>query len=116
MRACSHSASMRTITRSCARFSYIRGHSSQKRPTWSAHWNAARPAPTLGESWGAGVVVLSWQRVRKGGADFTDGHNVMLHEFAHQLDQEDGAADGVPLLDPPLEHATWTAILQSEFK
>ena len=35
----------------------------------------------------------------RGRADIHDGHNVVLHEFAHQLDQEDGAADGAPILD-----------------
>ena len=44
----------------------------------------------LGEAWTGGVVVLSWDDVRAGASDIHDGHNVVLHEFAHQLDQEDG--------------------------
>src|SRR6266571_5253919 len=51
-----------------------------------------------GESWQHGVVLLAWDSVRGGAANPFDGHNVVLHEFAHQLDEEDGRADGTPLL------------------
>lgn len=50
----------------------------------------------LGESWTRGKVVLSWYHTVKGGTIPNDAHNVAIHEFAHQLDQEDGAADGQP--------------------
>jgi Mlc titration factor MtfA (ptsG expression regulator) len=53
----------------------------------------------LGESWHRGVVVLAWDAARAGARDARDGQNVILHEFAHQLDTADGAADGVPPLD-----------------
>ncbi len=53
----------------------------------------------LGESWGSGSVVLAWSQVRAGSLNPEDGLNVTLHEFAHQLDQADGAADGLPELD-----------------
>lgn len=52
----------------------------------------------LGESWSHGAVVLAWDSARGGAANPADGKNVVLHEFAHQLDQEDGAADGTPEL------------------
>jgi hypothetical protein len=39
----------------------------------------------LGEAWKDGVVVLSWDDVRQGASDLHDGHNVVLHEFAHQI-------------------------------
>jgi Mlc titration factor MtfA (ptsG expression regulator) len=51
-----------------------------------------------GESWHHGVVVLAWDSVRGGAANPFDGDNVVLHEFAHQLDQEEGACDGTPRL------------------
>ena len=44
----------------------------------------------LGESWQYGSVVLAWDYVRQGAINPGDGHNVVFHEFAHQLDQEDG--------------------------
>ena len=44
----------------------------------------------LGESWGGGSIVLAWNSSRHGGVNFQDGQNVVIHEFAHQLDQVDG--------------------------
>lgn len=49
-----------------------------------------------GESWAEGQVVLAWSEVEAGAADPDDGRNVVLHEFAHQVDQDSGAADGQP--------------------
>jgi Mlc titration factor MtfA (ptsG expression regulator) len=49
-----------------------------------------------GESWTQGQVILSWQDTLEGAAVADDGRNVVLHEFAHQLDQENGAAQGAP--------------------
>jgi len=45
-------------------------------------------------------VILSWEDVVEGAADVSDGRNVVIHEFAHQLDQENGAANGAPILAP----------------
>jgi Mlc titration factor MtfA (ptsG expression regulator) len=49
-----------------------------------------------GESWTQGQVILSWEDTLAGAAVADDGRNVVLHEFAHQLDQESGAAQGAP--------------------
>lgn len=51
----------------------------------------------LGESSHMGIVVLSWPDVEAGFEG--RGTNVVLHEFAHQLDQADGLADGTPELE-----------------
>jgi Mlc titration factor MtfA (ptsG expression regulator) len=70
----------------------------------------------LGESWTrAGVVVLAWDHVKGGVENFEDGRNVALHEFAHRLDQEDGAADGAPILAQPSAYRTWAAVLGKEY-
>lgn len=53
-----------------------------------------------GESWSQGQVVLSWQDCLEGAAHADDGRNVVIHEFAHQLDQESGPANGAPLHAP----------------
>lgn len=53
----------------------------------------------IGESWSQGQVILSWADTLEGAANAEDGRNVVIHEFAHQLDQENGAALGAP---PPL--------------
>lgn len=69
----------------------------------------------LGESWDCGVVVLSWDSVKGGARNFEDGHNVTFHEFAHQLDQEDGAADGAPILAERSAYATWAHVFNHEY-
>jgi MtfA peptidase len=73
------------------------------------------PQGRLGEAWQDGVVVLSWDDVRRGAADARDGQNVVLHEFAHQLDQEDGAADGAPILERRSQYVAWARVLGAEY-
>ena len=69
----------------------------------------------LGESWGSGAVVLSWSDVKKGAFNFKDGQNVTMHEFAHQLDQEDGASDGAPILEGRSAYSSWAKVFSEEF-
>jgi len=69
------------------------------------------PQPALGEAWTGGVVVLSWDGSLAGGLNPGAGHNVVLHEFAHVLDGENGAMDGLPLLDRPSEFRTWSDVI-----
>src|SRR5437588_9181081 len=45
-----------------------------------------------------GALVLAWDAVKRGAADTCDGENLVLHEFAHQLDFEDYGSDGAPAL------------------
>jgi MtfA peptidase len=68
-----------------------------------------------GESWHRGAVVLSWDDVKKTASDIHDGHNVALHEFAHQLDQEDGDADGAPILKNRSRYLAWARVLGEEY-
>jgi len=70
----------------------------------------------LGESWGAGTVVLSWNSAKQGSVNFRDGHNTVMHEFAHQLDQEDGAADGIPILERRSAYSAWAQVLTKGYK
>jgi len=70
----------------------------------------------LGESWEYGKVVLSWNSTVEGAADPFDGSNVVIHEFAHQLDQEDGSANGAPPLRDITSYRSWSATLGQEFK
>lgn len=68
----------------------------------------------LGESWTRGVVVLAWDAVASGG--HAGGHDVVVHEFAHQLDGEDGVMDGAPILGGPLRYDAWARVLGAEFE
>lgn len=69
----------------------------------------------LGESWDRGVVVLAWDSVLAGASNLRDGHNLVLHEFAHQLDQEEGDADGAPELPSRSMYRTWATVLGREY-
>ncbi len=61
-----------------------------------------------------GAVVVAWDDVpRHAGADSTG--NVVLHEFAHQLDFENGAVDGTPLLEPS-EHEAWARVMGDAYE
>ncbi len=66
-----------------------------------------------GESWQNGAVVLSWDHVRHGVKNYDDGHNVVLHEFGHQLDQESGSANGAP---PLKTYHTWAQVMGHNFE
>ena len=70
---------------------------------------------TLGESWPRGSVVLAWDHVRQRASEYRDGHNLVLHEFAHQLDQEDGASDGIPGRDLSVGYLAWGRLMHREY-
>lgn len=69
-----------------------------------------------GESWQQGQVLLSWRDVLEGAAEPHDGRNVVIHEFAHQLDQEKGGANGAPWLHEPARRERWAKVLSHEFQ
>src|SRR4030095_6307147 len=62
-----------------------------------------------------GSLVLAWGAVKHGAADPSDGKNVVLHEFAHQLDYENHAADGVPALATREQQLAWSEVMKTEF-
>ncbi|MGZ8288752.1 MAG: M90 family metallopeptidase [Telluria sp.] len=69
----------------------------------------------LGESWGDGRVVLSWDHVVHGAHNWTAGQNVVLHEFAHQLDSESGSNNGAPWLGDRARYRRWSEVLSRDF-
>jgi Mlc titration factor MtfA (ptsG expression regulator) len=62
-----------------------------------------------------GSMVLAWDAVKSGAADPSDGKNVVLHEFAHQLDYENFAADGAPALATREQQMSWREVMRTEF-
>lgn len=74
------------------------------------------PSGLLGQSWSTGKVILSWADVLKGNREFHDGHNVALHEFAHQLDNESGSVNGAPVLANRQGYQRWAAVLTAEYE
>lgn len=82
------------------------------------------PEVRLGESWQHGQVVLSWPDAKAGAQAGMWGdmklepsaHNVVWHEFAHQLDQETGPANGAPALRHGQSQRTWAAVFKREYE
>ena len=60
-------------------------------------------AALLGESWSQGKVILAWD-------------NVVLHEFAHQLDHESGTTNGAPVLQTRGAYKSWAQVFLKEFE
>jgi hypothetical protein len=68
-----------------------------------------------GESWQRGPVVLSWQDILRGLSQTDDGQNVVLHEFAHKLDEENEIADGLPILENESQYTAWMEVFSKEY-
>src|SRR5262249_37909600 len=62
-----------------------------------------------------GPVILSWDEVLTEGRDPEGRFNVVLHEFAHQLDFLDNVINGTPPLDDPKLEARWKEVMQRAF-
>ena len=70
----------------------------------------------VGESWHSGAVVIAWDQALNTGRDLNDGQNVIFHEFAHQLDEENESSDGIPQLPRIAGYLPWARVLGKEFK
>ena len=62
-----------------------------------------------------GALVLAWDAVRHGATEPNDGENLVLHEFAHQLDFENQISDGTPALDTRGDYLAWARVMSAEF-
>ena len=66
----------------------------------------------LGEAWEGGPVLVSWHD--EGTAP--EGVNVVIHEFAHKLDMENGDVDGLPILPASMSRRTWAAAFSTAYE
>jgi Mlc titration factor MtfA (ptsG expression regulator) len=69
-----------------------------------------------GESWEYGPVVLSWEDALMGARGEESGYNTVIHEFAHRLDLENGAPDGVPGLENGKRYQSWERTMSEAFE
>ena len=60
-----------------------------------------------------GTVVISWQDIKTNLAN-PGKDNVIIHEFAHELDFEDGLPDGTPLLESS-NYKRWSEVFSKAF-
>lgn len=75
-----------------------------------------RRSRRAGESWHRGPVVLSWSDVLHGASNAEDGYNVVLHEFAHKLDEENSGTNGLPILRDIDHYRDWAKVLGREYQ
>lgn len=71
-------------------------------------------APMSGESWEHGTVVLSWADVQHAGQG--EGYNVVMHEFAHQIDMLNGDANGFPPLHADMRREQWASAFSAAYE
>jgi Mlc titration factor MtfA (ptsG expression regulator) len=81
----------------------------------SANEPVSGPVPILGQAFHRGPVVLVWDAIQHDCRMAGSGHNVVYHEFAHQLDFRDGQADGTPVLRSKEELKRWTEVFSREY-
>ncbi|GAB3630634.1 membrane protein [Pandoraea terrae] len=71
-----------------------------------------------GEAWEGGPVLLSWQDVQP--SEPVLAYNVVIHEFVHKIDMENGEADGVPpllrRLHGELDQDAWCAVFDPAYE
>mgnify|MGYP001812357624 FL=1 len=67
-----------------------------------------------GEAWYRGPVVLSWDDTEHAGV--IDGYNLVIHEFAHKLDMQNGDANGFPPLHKGMDSKAWSEALGAGFE
>lgn len=67
-----------------------------------------------GEAWQRGPVILAWDVADRAGG--VDAYNLVIHEFAHKLDMQNGRANGFPPLHADMDPATWSGIFSKQFE
>jgi Mlc titration factor MtfA (ptsG expression regulator)/Tfp pilus assembly protein PilF len=72
--------------------------------------------PRSGEAWHRGPIVLSWEHVLAGGRDIDQGRNLVIHEFAHHLDDLEGGMDGTPPLTTQGDYQRWHQVTLEEYQ
>jgi MtfA peptidase len=87
----------------------------EQRPITAEIWEEGKSHRAGETARQMGSMVLAWDAVESGAADPSDGKNVVLHEFAHQLDFENLAADGTPALATRQQQLVWREVMRTEF-
>ncbi len=72
--------------------------------------------PATGQAAYRGPVIVAWDAVLAEGRDPSSGRNVVIHEFAHQLDSLDGSFNGTPELASNEQEKQWQRVMSEEFE
>jgi Mlc titration factor MtfA (ptsG expression regulator) len=82
---------------------------------WRESFSIVGPSARLGEAQYRGPVVLSWAEVARDAQQPGRGHNLVWHEFAHQLDMLDRSTNGTPPLETRAQRRRWYEVMSAEF-
>jgi Mlc titration factor MtfA (ptsG expression regulator) len=74
------------------------------------------PAPVYGHTTAHGPVFIAWDTARRQAQHPEEGRNVVLHEFAHKLDAQDGTLNGTPLLADSEQRRRWVEVCEREYR
>jgi Mlc titration factor MtfA (ptsG expression regulator) len=78
-------------------------------------WYESESVEIDGQAVPQGPVILAWDTVLAEARDLSTGHNLVIHEFAHQLDFADGYLDGTfDMAEGP--GALWSSVLTAAYK
>jgi len=91
------------------------GAFKSKRIDYTGYVAHERETVRSGESWARGPVILSRHHSDQAASDSRDGHNVVIHEFAHQLDNLTGETNGIPILSPDQSFADWARVFSDGY-
>jgi len=75
-----------------------------------------RGVHALGQAWYRGPVVLAWDDALGGGHGLRQGHNVVYHEFAHQLDFQGDWAGHKPARTRREHLRAWQQVMTQEYE
>src|SRR5260221_8432764 len=83
---------------------------------WHEGWSIAGDSLRLGEAHYRGPVILSWKEVRRDSRHPGRGHNLVWHEFAHQIDMLDRSTNGTPPLASQEQRLRWHEVMTAEYE
>ncbi len=67
-----------------------------------------------GETVQGGPLMLAWSDVAAAGATASESYNVVVHEFIHVMDMQDGMPDGCPPMSAEARRA-WLSTMQAQY-
>ncbi len=95
---------------------YPKPYNSKQMQMHPHGWMVQEDEVLLGESWAHGTIVLTWSEIKRDSKKHNDGKNLILHEFTHQLDDENTASEGVPMFENNQQTLAWARVFTKEYE
>jgi MtfA peptidase len=96
---------------------YPDAYVAEVRPSVFSQYEVVGEFARQGQTVYRGPVILNWNALAEGAASPNGGHQLAIHEFAHQLDMINGPqADGIPPLEEDVDHKKWVDMMRRELE